>query len=183
MKKSVRRTEIIDAGRRRTLLTIAALVIAPRPALAASRGLQPFDPRPPAPALRLPTISGTLRDRAWLEGQVLIVNFWSVWCRPCRDEMPALRALHARLGWRGLALWGVAVGDEPEMVAQFAAEQGLDFPLLPDSDRRVAEHWDVSALPTTDVVDKWGRLAFRFVGEASWDTAPLSDRIEALLQE
>lgn len=174
---------MVDPRRRRALLALAACAMAPPRALAIRPGLHPFDPRPPAPPLRLASVSGALRDRAELAGQVLIVNFWSLWCRPCREEMPSLRALHRRLEPRGLALWGIAVGDAPDMVAQFAFEQGLTFPVLPDPERRVAERWNVAALPTTDVVDAQGRLAFRRVGEAAWDGPPLSVRIEALLRE
>jgi len=173
-----------DRRRRRVFLALAGLpVLAPAAARAGRRGLHRFEPRPRAPALRLAGADGALHDRTALAGRVLIVNSWSVWCQPCRKEMPALQRLHGRLGDDGLALWGVAVGDEPGQVADLGAALGLGFPLLPDPDRKTAEDWDVAVLPTTDVVDKQGRVAYRVVGDAAWDTPPLSDHVAALLRE
>ncbi|WP_295881369.1 TlpA disulfide reductase family protein [uncultured Thiohalocapsa sp.] len=184
MKRTPENAARTDRRRRRILLAMAALpVLAPAAARADRRGLHRFEPRPPAPALRLAGTDGALHDRTALAGRVLILNFWSVWCRPCREEMPALQALHGRFGNSGLALWGVAVGDEPDQVAELGAARGLAFPLLPDPDRQVAEDWDVAVLPTTDVLDKRGRVAFRVIGDAPWDAPPLSDHVAALLRE
>ena len=177
-------SSVTDRRRRQLLLAIAALpTLAPGVAPAAKRGLHLFERRPQAPALRLASTGGALHDREALAGRVLIVNFWSIWCRPCREEMPALQALHGRFGDQGLALWGVAVGDEPAPVAEFGTSQGLSFALLPDPERQVADDWDVAVLPTTDVVDKRGRVAFRVIGDAHWDAPPLSDQVAALLRE
>lgn len=173
----------IDRRRRQMLLALAAApTLAPALTSAGRRGLQWLDPRPSAPALLLRAADGTLYDRSAVSDRVLIVNFWSIWCRPCREEMPALQRLHSRFGDKGLAVWGVAVGDAPESVAEFGSTQGLRFPLLPDPERETLATWDVSALPTTAVVDKRGRIAFRVIGDAAWDKPPLSDHVAALVQ-
>ncbi|MBK1632082.1 hypothetical protein CKO31_15315 [Thiohalocapsa halophila] len=173
----------IDRRRRQMLLALAAApTLVPGLTSAGRRGLQWLDPRPSAPALLLRAADGTLYDRSAVSGRVLIVNFWSIWCRPCREEMPALQRLHSRFGDKGLAVWGVAVGDAPESVAEFGSTQGLRFPLLPDPERETLATWDVSALPTTAVVDKRGRIAFRVIGDAAWDKPPLSDHVAALVQ-
>lgn len=184
LRASAHKRASIDHRRRQILLALAALpALAPGAAAAARRGLQTFDPRPPAPALRLRATDGTSYDRATLAGRVLMVNFWSIWCRPCREEMPALQRLQRRFASQGLALWGVAVGDDPGSVADFGAAQDLHFPLLPDPDRDAVAGWDVSVLPTTDVVDKRGRIALRVIGDAPWDAPPLLEQVAALLRE
>ena len=80
-------------------------------------------------------------------------------------------------------VWGVAVGDDPQQVARYKAQRGLSFPLLPDPKSSASDRWSVAALPTTDVIDKRGRIAYRMIGEAVWDAAPMRERLRALTSE
>jgi thiol-disulfide isomerase/thioredoxin len=51
--------------------------------------------------LPLTTPEGQPFDLRALRGQVLVVNVWATWCRPCLAELPSLEALAARLGGNG----------------------------------------------------------------------------------
>ena len=68
-------------------------------------------------------------------GQVVLLNVWATWCIPCREEMPALQALHEELEDDGLVILGVSV-DEPgaeQDVARFAEDHGIDFMVALDA--------------------------------------------------
>ena len=89
--------------RLRGFLSIAALLAglpclaapASRPAARAGRvpplALAPGDP---APAVRGETLDGGRFRAVWSDRRVTIVNFWAVWCVPCKDEMPVLAELY-----------------------------------------------------------------------------------------
>ena len=62
-------------------------------------------------------------------GKVLVINFWATWCAPCRQEIPEFIKLQERLGDRGLQFVGIAI-DQPQMVADFAKEFSINYPLL-----------------------------------------------------
>ena len=81
------------------------------------------------PAFELALAGGGRRSIAAYDGRVVLLNFWATWCPPCVEEMPALDALQDRLGGQGLQVVGVAI-DPAEAVRAFAAEHGIDYPLL-----------------------------------------------------
>lgn len=168
-------------SRRRLLASLAALPLlaVTAPSAAVGRGLQRLHPRPSAPALRLTALDGETYDLSAQQGRVVVVNFWSVYCRACKAEMPALDALARQ--HPEVAVWGVAAGDSPETVAAFAETLAVGFPLLPDPQMHAASAWSVPVLPVTDVIDPQGRIALRMIGEAHWDQPPLRDQVLALV--
>ncbi|RME92603.1 MAG: TlpA family protein disulfide reductase [Verrucomicrobia bacterium] len=68
---------------------------------------------PPAPDFTLPDLDGRpvrLRD---FRGRVVLLNFWTTWCTACQEEMPALNALHERLG-KEVAILGISLDFVPD---------------------------------------------------------------------
>ncbi|MEO8224394.1 MAG: TlpA disulfide reductase family protein, partial [Gammaproteobacteria bacterium] len=104
------------------------------------------------------------------KGQVVLVNFWATWCRPCLKELPELLALEQTYGTRGFELLAVSL-DEPAdlepIVKPFLAKW---FPALrtltrrsPDMDSTVSvvdPAWN-EVLPTSYVVDRSGAVQAR----------------------
>ncbi len=97
--------------------------------------------------------------------------------------MPALQELSESMAPEGLEVWGLAVGDDPQQVAEYGRRNDLRFPLLPDPEKSVTDHWSVAVLPTTDIIDKRGRIAFRMIGDAAWNATPMRQRLRLLTLE
>ncbi len=140
-------------------------------------------PARPAPALSLPALDGGTVRLEQLRGRVVLVNFWAVWCPPCRKEMPSMSRLAAKLGDRPFTLLGVNVGESPEEIRAFLKQVPVDFPILLDSDGHTLKPWQVFAFPTSYIVDKRGRLRLGLFGSIEWDEAETVAKIEALLNE
>ncbi|HZN25031.1 MAG TPA: TlpA disulfide reductase family protein [Burkholderiales bacterium] len=127
---------------------------------------------------RLPDLDGALQSVAQWRGKVVVVNFWATWCAPCREEIPMLVKLQQKYGAHGLQLVGIAI-DRPEKVRPYAAEMGMNFPVLLASldgielTRRLGNKAGV--LPYTVVLDRDGEIARLEVG------ALKEARIEALV--
>ena len=152
--------------------------------LVENRGAAPLEVGDAAPALELPRIGegGSLNlDDA--RGQVVFLNFWATWCKPCEDEMPAMERLHRSLGPRGLAMWAISVDDRSEPVAEFRERLGLTFPILHDPAKRVAERYDARRFPESWIVGRDGRLVARFIGPRDWDSPVYLEQIAELLEE
>ncbi len=133
-----------------------------------------------ASTLALPTLGGGTWSLASHRGQVVLVNFWATWCPPCRMETPELVALKNDYAKRPFEVVGINMDDDRSRVPPFVKQYGINYPiLLPDGPLAFAG--DVSALPTSILVDRSGRIAREYVGMIS-ERAVRGD-IERLLGE
>ena len=120
-------------------------------------------------AVRLPDLDGKLQGLDQWAGKVLVVNFWATWCAPCREEIPLFVKLQNKYAAQGLQFVGVAI-DQPEKVRPYAAELGMNFPILIggveglDLARALGNR--MSVLPFTVIVGRDGKIASREVGAA-----------------
>lgn len=149
------------------------------------QAMAPVTPRRAAPDYVLMDLDGQPQRLAALRGRVVLINFWATWCPPCRRELPSMQRLWEALRHEDFVLHAVDVGEEEDAVLPFIVSTGveLQFPILLDRDNAVLKRWPVVAIPTTFVVDKQGRIAYRAVGGREWDDPRLTEQIRHLLRE
>lgn len=115
------------------------------------------------------------------KGQVVLLNFWATWCRPCRVEIPALTALYRDYKDRGFVVLGVSVDSEVQLVKPFARVMKMNYPVLIGAghDEFSDAFGPFIGFPTTVLVGRDGKLCVRHVGIAS--RSELERQIGALL--
>jgi len=115
---------------------------------------------------QLPDLNQQPQAISQWQGEVLVVNYWATWCPPCRREIPALQQLQAEYGQYGVRVIGVAV-DRAEAVAQFVAEQKMDYDILLDpsgsSGKQLGNKF--GSLPFTVVIDRELNAGNQHLGE------------------
>ncbi|MFT3737293.1 MAG: TlpA disulfide reductase family protein [Breznakibacter sp.] len=112
------------------------------------------------------------------KGQILFVNFWATWCPPCVAEFPAIQRLYDSFGDK---VKFILVSDEPSgIVARFMEENEYRMPVY-RSIGAVPSDLGSTALPTTFIVTKDGRMAVRKVGSARWDALKVRRLLRDLL--
>ncbi|KAA2314614.1 TlpA family protein disulfide reductase [Pseudooceanicola sediminis] len=117
-------------------------------------------------------------------GKWVVLNFWAVWCAPCREEMPTLSALQRDLGGDDFAVVTLASGpNKPEAVDSFLAENGAaNLPRLRDPNTEQARDAGVFGLPVTVLVNPQGAEVARLIGGADWNSPEARAVIAALRQ-
>jgi peroxiredoxin len=135
------------------LVWAAALAVA-----GAGRATAALAPRAPAPDFTLRSMGGANLRLAEQRGSVVLVNFWATWCGPCREEMPHLNRLYDKYHGSGLQLLGVNVDDDTKNAIGMAQKMGVRFPVLLDTDKAVSRAFDVSAMPSTVLIDRDGKV-------------------------
>lgn len=167
------------------MTTWLAGVIAALVSLSLSAAELKLLPIQPAPALSLPTLGlgGIDLNLSQLRGKVVLVNFWAVWCPPCRKEMPSMNRLMAKLGGEPFTILGVNEGETPDEILAFLNQVPVGFPILLDSQGTFLKSWKVFAFPTSYVVDKQGRLRLGLFGSIEWDSPEVLAQVKKLLAE
>jgi peroxiredoxin len=119
----------------------------------------------PAPAMEGFDLQQRPISLSGLRGRLVLVTFWAVWCKPCREEMPLIAAAYGRHRDDGFEIVAVNLGDGRKEVKRFADELGLTFPIIVDVDRDIAARFGVIGLPTNFIIDVDGVIRQVFVGE------------------
>lgn len=134
------------------------------------------------PDYTLGSTDGSIVSASDFDGQVVLVNFWATWCAPCREEMPMLMDLRHRFHDRGLEVVGIAL-DDVERARAFAADLGIDYPVLVGSTDVMAMVRlygnDSGTLPYSVLVDRDGIVRWSLLGVLEEES--LVAKIQALL--
>jgi thiol-disulfide isomerase/thioredoxin len=130
-----------------------------------------------------PNLQGGKVDLRDLRGRVVIVNFWATWCEPCREEMPSLERLRAKLAGKPFEVLAVNYGESREKVAGFLQREFVDLPIVLDTQKDLGRSWDVGGLPMTFVVDARGRVRYSVFGMRDWSDAKVQGLVERLMAE
>lgn len=113
-------------------------------------------------------------------GRVVLINFWSVWCAPCRQEMPAMQRAWEEVQDRQVLILAVNLQDRAEQVAEFFQTLPVEFPVLLGGDMAMMSAWSVQVLPTSLVIDPRGRARYRVIGAYDWDQPAALEALLAL---
>ena len=115
-----------------------------------------------APNFSLTDLHGDKLVLDEMRGQVVVVNFWASWCGPCKAEIPDFSRFaqeHPEISVLGIAVDSGDTGD----VQRSAQRLGIDYTVAL-ADHNTLRSYDISAFPTTVIVDPSGDVAHVQVG-------------------
>ena len=133
----------------------------------------------PAPDFDTVDLQGNVWSLSKLKGKVVFLNFWATWCPPCREEMPSMQRLYAKLPKDKFEMIALFNKDEPAAVKNFIAKLGITIPILSDEYNFAGTKYGLTGLPETFIVDKQGIIREKIIGAAEWDSP---ENIEMLMK-
>lgn len=140
--------------------------------------------RDPQPLLSPPILdeSGTERRLVDFAGRVILLNIWATWCPPCREEMPMLDRLQARIGGADFLVLPLCIDDAGiGRGRRFYNEIGIaNLPLYWAESLRVQLAFAFVGLPTTLLIDRKTREIGRLQGPFDWDSGDSVAQIGSL---
>ena len=112
-------------------------------------------------------LEGKNRSLNEWRGQVIVLNFWATWCPPCREEIPLFIALQKKHAADGLEVIGVAVDNQPAVVA-YRKSMGINYTILMGGDDAMdvaAKYGDrMDSLPYSVIISRNGSIEARKLG-------------------
>ena len=113
-------------------------------------------------------------------GNLIILNFWATWCKPCKEEMPSLDRLQIDPKLINLKVFAINIGKEnKKKVYEFFKNLDIkNFEPYFDSPTTLAKIFSLRGVPTSILIDKDGYEFARIIGSIDFDDKKFIDWLE-----
>jgi peroxiredoxin len=114
----------------------------------------------------------------------LLVNFWALWCEPCKQEMKAFKVLTDKFKAEGVSMVSINTDQVKSLakVRAYVATQGLNFPVLVDPDGNIARDiFSMESLPYSLILMPDGTVYRKHIGYTAGDEKTTENEIVALI--
>lgn len=118
----------------------------------------------PAKEFSLELLGGGTLALSELRGKVVMVDFWSSWCVPCRQEAPVLAEVYREYREQPVEFVGVDIWDRPSDALEFVNRFGTSYPTGVDANGAIAIDYGVTGIPEKFFISPEGVLVKKFVG-------------------
>jgi peroxiredoxin len=123
-----------------------------------------------APDFSLNSLDGDTITMSDLKDQIIVLEFWAIWCRPCVEAMPELEQLHKQYTDQGVVVLAINVEENRDDVAEFIADNGYTLTVLLDTDGQVTDAYGVQGIPHTVIIDREGEMHYALSVESAEST-------------
>ena len=133
-----------------------------------------------APDFSLPTQGGGEWKMSEQRGKVIVMNFWTVTCRPCIQEMPTIELLaEMTQDWGDVEVVAVSTDRSWAEVETIIPRTSRITSLLDAERKVVTDQFGTKLFPETWIIDADGVVRFRFDGALDWSNPVALDLIRA----
>ena len=97
-----------------------------------------------------------------VNNEMIIVNFFATWCKPCRDEHPFLDLISKE---NKKKIIGINYKDDPKKTIKWLKELGNPYyDVIEDKNGVIGIVWGVYGIPETFIINTEGIIIHRHVG-------------------
>ena len=100
------------------------------------------------------------------KGKLVILNFWAIWCAPCKKEMPSLDSLKSNKSLDNLEIFPINIGkDNLKKSLKFYSELDIkNLEIYFDNPITLTKELSLRGVPTTIIFDRKGKEFARIIG-------------------
>lgn len=120
------------------------------------------------PDLALKDTSGKVVNVNGFRGKVILVNVWSSFCKPCREEVPLLKELYSQYRGSGFEIVGISLDDDRNKWLSAIAKDQQPWvqisELKPWQASLLFRKWGITGIPYNFLIGKDGRIIEKEIG-------------------
>jgi peroxiredoxin len=128
------------------------------------QGMQRLAEGAEAPNFAQPDPNGNTISLTDFKGQVVMLDFWASWCRPCRMENPNVVKAYNKYHKAGFEILGVSLDKTKDKWVEAIAQDGLTWKHVSDLGgwaSQPAALYGVNSIPATFLLDREGKILAR----------------------
>jgi peroxiredoxin len=108
-------------------------------------------------------ISGQPYSLSQLRGKVVMLNFFTFTCEPCKKEMPDLNQIDQEFKSQGFQMIGIGLASTPEQLRAIAQQFGLNYPVLLGDDAVSKAYGKIEFVPASFIIDRQGNIVHKIM--------------------
>lgn len=114
----------------------------------------------PAPQFRARSLDGESFSNESVNGNVVLLQFWTTWCPYCRREQPMIDRLSKELSNKGVVVLAVDVAESEAEVRDYLERSPRAVPIVLTRDTNLVNLFSPREFPTYVVIDRQGNVAY-----------------------
>ncbi len=123
-----------------------------------------------APDFRVERLKGGFIEPFQHRGkEVVVLDFWSTNCPPCRKGLPLVARVVRAFSGRPVVAYGISIMDPPDHIRAFLRETGVELPIGVDAFGDLADLYGVQGIPHTVVIGMDGTVRAVHVGVGGFE--------------
>lgn len=113
----------------------------------------------PAPRFNARTTEGEKFSNDSIKGKIVLLEFWTTWCKFCNDEAPYVDKIGHELADKGLVVLAINVGESKKTVKKFLDVHPRNCKIVLMEDTNLAAMYEATVYPIYVVIDREGNIA------------------------
>lgn len=136
--------------------------------------------------INLEVIDGTVSTLGnYLQNGPVYINFWALWCEPCKQELRAMKTVVKELPENSFTLLAINL-DSPKSLAKvkaFVRSQGYPFPIILDPNEQIFRSFNGQLLPFALLIDRQGNIVSTRTSYLPGDEKEIKEEILQVIQQ
>lgn len=115
------------------------------------------------------------------KGQVIYLDFWASWCKPCQKSFPWMNDINQRFQPQKFKVITINLDQETSAMNKFLNKIKAEFDIFHDPTGNIAENFKLEAMPTSYLINREGKVVKKHIGFYTKKTKLYESEIMELL--
>ncbi|WP_140938521.1 TlpA family protein disulfide reductase [Sphingobacterium lumbrici] len=131
---------------------------------------------------QLPDQHGKTQSFDQYKGKYVLLDFWASWCSPCRASFPRIREVYSKLNGKDFEIVNISIDQNKQAWLKAVGEEANPWPQLYDDCKVAYEFFNISAVPTSYLIDPDGKIIMKEIGFDPKGGGAMEEKLEEIFK-